>query len=53
MDIQQQNAQFMCLDLLLAFVNDMAARMHGVGVLFSLRTGCLTLLFSLPNLGPR
>lgn len=27
---QQQNAQYLCLDLLLAFVNDMAARAEGV-----------------------
>ncbi|KAG6869073.1 hypothetical protein C0993_003393 [Termitomyces sp. T159_Od127] len=29
-DVQQRNAQYMCLDLLLAFVNDMAARAEGV-----------------------
>ncbi|KAH0584078.1 hypothetical protein H2248_009651 [Termitomyces sp. 'cryptogamus'] len=29
-DAQQRNAQYLCLDLLLAFVNDMAARVEGV-----------------------
>ncbi|KAG5650374.1 hypothetical protein H0H81_012461 [Sphagnurus paluster] len=29
-DPQQRNAQYLCLDLLLAFVNDMAARAEGV-----------------------
>ncbi|KAF9049397.1 Sec7-domain-containing protein [Hymenopellis radicata] len=29
LDIQQQNAQFLCLDLLLAFVNDMVNRAQG------------------------
>ncbi len=30
LDVQQRNAQFLCLDLLLAFVNDMAGRANGV-----------------------
>ncbi|KAG6874307.1 hypothetical protein C0995_001532 [Termitomyces sp. Mi166 len=29
-DVQQRNAQYLCLDLLLAFVNDMAARAESV-----------------------
>ncbi|PBK77654.1 Sec7-domain-containing protein [Armillaria solidipes] len=29
LDVQQRNAQFLCLDLLLAFVNDMAGRANG------------------------
>ncbi|KAK0448274.1 uncharacterized protein EV420DRAFT_1567117 [Desarmillaria tabescens] len=29
LDVQQRNAQFLCLDLLLAFVNDMAGRASG------------------------
>jgi brefeldin A-resistance guanine nucleotide exchange factor 1 len=31
---QQRNIQHVCLDLLLAFVNDMAARAEGVRALF-------------------
>jgi brefeldin A-resistance guanine nucleotide exchange factor 1 len=30
LDARQRNVQYLCLDLLLAFVNDMAARAEGV-----------------------
>jgi hypothetical protein len=30
LDARQRNVQYLCLDLLLAFVNDMAARADGV-----------------------
>ena len=30
MESQQHNSQYLCLDMLLAFVNDMVARAEGV-----------------------
>jgi hypothetical protein len=36
-EIQHQASQFLCLDLLLAFVNDMTLRAEGVCVYYILR----------------
>lgn len=34
-DDQMKNAQYLCLDILLAFVNDMATRAEGVRIVIS------------------
>lgn len=36
LDAQQRNAQYLCLDLLLIFVNDMAKRAEGVRTVASI-----------------